>query len=371
MKIGIITMFHNSSNYGGVLQAYALTKFLRNEGIIAEQICYNNFSAFSLKRRFFLLIKRVYLVGKSLKHLIIIFKICKRNKIFKINAKKIIPHSSKIYNERNIKNCNKIYDGFITGSDQVWHGEWPAYFLSFANSDKKKVAYSVSCGKNVLLQSDLTKIKRYALDFNAISVREIETQKQLQDLFPDRKIELLLDPTLLLNSNDWDEVTAPRKIKEKYIFCYFLGNDCKIRNLAKEYSDANSLILVSIPHMQNFIEKSDLNFGDVQLYDANIQDFLSYIKNAEMIFTDSFHASVFSLVFHKQFITFERIKHKEMNNRIETLMSLFNTKERFLHENQFSLNTIKNLESINYLTSFSDFEDRKKQSISFLKDNLL
>ena len=78
------------------------------------------------------------------------------------------------------------------------------------------------------------------------------------------------------------------------------------------------------------MRKEDINFGDLQLFDAIPQDFLSYILYSEMVFTDSFHASVFSLIFHKQFFAFGRTEHKEMNNRLETLTKMFHTEERFI-----------------------------------------
>lgn len=383
MEVGIITMFHNSSNYGGVLQAYALTKVLINYGIEAEQIRYDNFSAFSFSRR---LKNKLHKCAEIIKHPELIkyqWKIEKRARIIVKASERLVPHSRKIYKEKNIRNCLADYSVFITGSDQVWHGEWPAYFLSFVPDGVKKIAYAVSTGKSYLSTADIQKIKEHVKEYAAISVREADTKAILQKAIPEKTIESALDPSLLLDIEDWYAVASVRRIDEPYIFCYFLGADMGLRNVAREYADKYGLKLVTIPHMQGKIEESDIDFGDIQVYDAAPQDFLSYIKYAEMIFTDSFHATAFASIFQKQYVVFGRTERKEMNNRIEMLTDIFHTGHRFIDNTEgLSIEHIEKIREIDYSNDGSNLNNvnidykseqylrLKEHSIKFLIDSI-
>lgn len=145
-------------------------------------------------------------------------------------------------------------------------------FLDFVPSSKKKIAYAVSIGKSEFNDDELNTIKEYTKNFSFISVRE-RYFKKLTQCVDNKDITVALDPTLLLPLDSWNEVTPTRKIKEKYMFCYFLGSDKKMRSLATEYAREKNLSVVTIPHMQQRIESNDINFGDIQIYSARPQDF--------------------------------------------------------------------------------------------------
>lgn len=367
-KIGIITMFYNSTNYGGILQAYALVKYLDKLGYDSEQICYDMFSAYPLKNRVKKKIKKLYLILTDIKNINTNICIIKHNKKVKRDAMSLVPHSTNIYTENNIKNCINNYSTFITGSDQVWHGEWPAYFLKFVPATKKKIAYAVSTGKSKFSKCDLEQIKEYSKDFLNISVREKETLETFQGYMNNKQIELVLDPTQLLSVADWNEITSSRKIDDAYLFCYFLGSNKKMRALAVEFARRKKLKIVTIPHMQQCIEPNDIGFGDIQIYDAGPQDFLSYIKYADAVFTDSFHASLFSNVFQVQYYVFSRLGSKEMDNRIITLTDMLQSKEHFIdNEDCFNLDYILNIQDINYTKENVNFVKMQKLSYSFIE----
>lgn len=372
MTVGIITMFYNSSNYGGILQAYALTKVLADCGLEAEQIRYDNLSSFSFSSRLKNKLHKYKMILKHPRMLKYQRKIEGRNRAIIKASELLVPHSKKVYKEKNIGKCLKDYSAFITGSDQVWHGEWPAYFLSFVPDGMKKIAYAVSTGKSQLSSYETEQIKKYVKEYTAISVREADMAVILQKAMPEKTVELLLDPALLLGKKDWDAIASKRKIEKSYVFCYFLGPDIKIRRIAKEYAKKYGLELVTMPHMQGEIEINDINFGDIQIYDAVPQDFLSYIKYAELVFTDSFHATVFSSVFQKQYIVFGRTECKEMNNRIETLMDIFHTKYRFIDDTEkFELSYIEKIKEVHYNNNNgSRLDEMKKHSIEFLIHSL-
>lgn len=372
MTTGIITMFYNSTNYGGILQAYALVRVLEKLDIEAEQIRYNNFSAYNFARRF---------KGKIVKYLPLIknpiilkyyWKIWKRSNVVKKAAERLVPHSKRIYTEKNIYKCITFYDSFITGSDQVWYGDWPAYFLPFVPAGKKKIAYAVSTGKTNLSPHDINMIEFYTRDYTAISIRESDIVAILKNVLNDRIISLAMDPTMLLEKNDWENIASHRIIQNSYMFCYYLGSDIRMRQLAAQYSMENNLTLVTIPHMQGKLENNDIYFGDIQSFDATSEDFLSYIKYADVIFTDSFHACVFSQMFQKQYFVFGRTERKEMNNRIETLVNMFNVQRHFLQDiDNISCTQLSAIPQIDHDRVSQDFSRLKNESIEFLKKNLL
>lgn len=367
-KVGIITMFYNSSNYGGILQAYALVKILDQYGIKAEQIRYDNFSAFSIDRRLKSEIRGIIYRIKHFCFWKIYRGILKRKMCVVKAAETLVPHSAGVYTEKTISKCLKDYDIFITGSDQVWHGEWPAYFLSFVNGEHKKIAYAVSTGKSRLSDYDINRIKEYANGYTAVSVRETDTFNQLKTVLPGLSIKLSLDPTLLLNKSEWEAVASRRLVDEPYLFCYFLGSDVRMRRLAKEYAVRHGLLLVSIPHMQGKAEKNDIGYDDLQMKFATPQEFLSLIEYADVVFTDSFHAAVFSTIFQRQYVIFGRMEHREMNNRIETLTKMFGTQARFIDEDgKYSIEVIENMGRIDYECGNSaSYDEMKQSSIDFL-----
>lgn len=372
MQIGIVTMFYNSDNYGGVLQSYALVKAIEKLGMNAEQICYNHYSAFNWKQRAKKKLVQYISLIKHPSYVSIYRLLNKRKKAVVKESGSLVKHSRKVYNEKTISNCIENYDAFITGSDQVWHGEWPAYFLTFVPKSKRKISYAASTGKSILTEDEIKTIGEKTKDFTAISVREADIAEQLQKYMPDRKIELVLDPTLLLDQKDWDEVASERLMTKPYVFCYFLGSDSRMRTLAFEYAKNHELTLVTIPHMQQKVETDDLDFGDVQAFETTPQDFLSYIKNAEAVFTDSFHASVFSQIFNKQYYVFGRLEHKEMNNRINTLTEMFDSRSHFIEDiHQYQLEYIDNITDIDYGKPCDKYEKMREKSIAFLYCNLI
>ena len=371
MKVGVITMFYGSSNYGGILQAYALTKAIEKEGDKAEQICYNNFSVFSYKER----VKRhlgpfIRMVRKPTKS-IIYLRILRRSHIVTRSAEKLVPHSKRKYSEKSIDCCLANYEAFVTGSDQVWHGEWPAYFLTFVPTGRKKISYAASTGKAELSEKDIEQIKVNTDDFSAISVREADTQRTLKSYITKKDIELVLDPTLILDRRDWDEICSPKIIHNSYVFCYFLGPDERMRNMARQYAVTHGMKVVSIPHMQGVLEKNDLLYADVQLFNATPQDFISLIKYAGVVFTDSFHATVFSHVYDVRFVSFGRMEHKEMNNRLVTLTEMFGTGNRFIaDENQLNMEYIDSVASEPFSLTQEKYNKLKKRSLEYLYNSL-
>ena len=385
-RIGIITHYFKNKNYGGNLQAYALSEIITKQGFYTEQICFDKTEiCLPFFKRIFSsgiigLIKKIWCFPK--KKIVGFLKnsekkthkvFIRRNKAMYHFNQKIIPHSDGVYNTQTIKECVGNYDVFITGSDQVWNFTWyhPPYFLDFVPSDKIKMSYAASIAKNSLTKEQKEIFKKSLKDYKAVSVREPSAVKLLEGLSP-VEVKTTLDPTLLLRKEDWDEVCADRVIEEEYCFCYFLGENKEERKIATDFAKKHNLKLVFIPHATGVdISLPDLKMKGEKLYEVSPEQFLSLIKHAKYVFTDSFHAVVFSNIYQKQYFVFNRSKKGEMSSRIVDITALFNQSERFCAgKERETLEYVESLSEIDYSQPNEKFEQLKKESIEFLISNI-
>lgn len=383
-KIGVITLYYKSTNFGGNLQAYALCKALSKYGYTAEQISYlgKRVNKSLLKRLFsggvINFFQKCGRYGKSLllsplrkmedkKHNLYVLR---KRAFFDFNNQ-IIPHSEEVYTANTILQCVPNYDCFITGSDQVWNmdGYDSSYFLDFVPSEKVKISYAASISKDSLTEEQKEIFRKSLRDYKAVSVREKSAEKLLEGLSP-VEVQTVLDPTLLLTREEWDEVCEERVISGKYVFCYFLGENKQERKLAEKFARLHHLKLIALPHTGG-IKLMDRKFGDERLYDVSPQQFISLIKHAEYVFTDSFHAVVFSNIYQKQYFVFNRSKKGEMSSRIVDITELFHQEERFCAgKERERMEYITSLSDIDYTKENKDFERVKQNSIDFLVKNL-
>lgn len=386
-KVGIITLYYKNYNYGGLLQAYALVSFLNKQGVLCEQISFNlkkdapvittsETLLQKLKRKgikgIFGFVKRKinYLKKKPSKEKVCILE--KQSVVFDRFIDEKVLHSNKVYNYKNIYETLDNYDAFITGSDQVWNFKFyrEEFFLDFVPSNKTKISYAASLGSNVLSEQQKIVMRNSLKDYKAISLREESNLALIEDISQIRPIAVL-DPTLLLTKKDWETLASERVIKDKYVYCYFLGNNKQSKKIAQKFAKEHNLKTVNILYSSggHFVKRD--NFGDVKLETASPEEFISLIKHAEYVFTDSFHAVVFSNVFKKDYFVFDRDKNGDMNSRIIDITSLFNEKERFVKnsiQNKYSY--IKNLNPIDYTKPNPKFEELYNRSVNFLKENL-
>lgn len=381
IKIGILTLYYENYNYGGLLQSYALCNAIRKMGYDSKQISFKKERMQSGKAlRLIKLIEEVSLTGTVKKILYKcnekIINMTTANTIKKsinngINIRKDslerfmneIPHTI-VVDKNSINSLNVEFDTFITGSDQVWKPGvcCDEYFLKFAK--KRKIAYAVSIGRNKLAKEDEKYIMGMAKTLDAISVREKETYLLLQRKQLDAK--LVVDPTLLLDRSEWECFAEKYEIKEKYLFCYFLGISKRQREMATKYAKEHGLKIVTFPYLSGVVNNVDNSFGDYRIYDANPRQFVYLIQNAEYVFTDSFHATVFSSIFWKKFIVFEREEEKTMSGRIISLLEIYGASDRL----------VKDIQKIDQLSMYEDiFRNEKlqklrKESLAFLEKNI-
>lgn len=296
-----------------------------------------------------------------------------RTKAFAHFRDVFIPHNKNVYADDTIKECLDDYDCFITGSDQVWNPAFysSAYLLDFVPKDRVKMSYAASLSVFSLIDEQRARFRESLANYNAVSVREKDAVSLLQDLSP-VPVEWVLDPTLLLEREQWEGVSSDRTVDEKYIFTYFLGEDLVHRQLAEEFAREHNLRIISMPYIWERYRKCDRKFGDLRLFDVTPQDFLAFVKNADYIFTDSFHAVVFSILFQKQFFAFQRTDFEGMGSRLYSLTQLFDVQSHYCDtKEKQNLKYMDNQETIRYQDSHAKFSLMKKKSILFLKKNLL
>lgn len=356
-KIGICTLYYQNRNYGANLQAYALRYTLEKLGVNAELVPYYYRTRV---RRLLSSIKQ------RLKKNSISKNVEKRNRVIdKFNN--LIPHS-KVYYSNTIHKANKYYDCFITGSDQVWNPDWINKYLSldFVEDGKVTASYAASTGKVNLNVSEQQKLKRALNNTKYISIRENDSIASLQKL-TDKPIINVLDPTLLLSRSEWDEICSDRIITDNYLFCYFLGDNEHLRELAYECARKNGLKVVTLPYLNLTYRSVDEGFGDYALFNVSPNDFLSLIKYASFIITDSFHASVFSHIFERPFVVSGK-KENEMGCRLKSLTDMFNTQSHYFVDHEMV--TVDKIDEFNCELQICDnttYQKMKEISINFLK----
>ncbi len=381
MKIGILTYYYANSNYGGLLQAYALQRALGQLGFEAEQIAYD-VSLFPPMTPAYRLFGQMRHDLSYYRHKLSLKKraqslpqeICDGLRLRKAAMKdfeQLIPHSRQQYTYQNIDEANEQYDTFITGSDQVWNLDWyhPALYLEFVRPGKKKLSYAASMPQTSVRKRQQRFLRRVLSDYSAVSVRE-KTAADLLGTFTGKPVEQVVDPTLLLDRAQWDEICTPRLIEHDYVFCYYLGGGTEKRRLAEEYAKAHGLQLVTLPYLMTS-HRDDEAFGDIRLYDVSPADFISLIKHAQFVFTDSFHASVFSNLYERAFCAVDRSGGLDyMRSRLHSLLEMFGQQQRLLTVADCTLGRVEALEPIDYGKAKAVLSREREKSKAFLLSHI-
>lgn len=377
-KVGIITMYYDSINYGGILQAYALQKKIEDMGYDCYQISYkrnrkkilenlkNKTKEKNILSYFkWLLIKIKKIIYNKIGKKIISNEINKKLEIKKYKFKVFrenIKHTN-VCDDSNIKQVTKNMKYLICGSDQIWKPGviCDAYTISFACNDQKKISYAASIGRNSLLTTDYKYLNNKIKDFDFISVREESDLKLLDNKYA----EWVIDPTLLLKKSDWDNISEKKLIDGDYCFCYILGLNNKIVKELNNFSNANNIKLVTLPFSDGQINLFENKINSIKIYDAGPKDFISLIKYSKFVITDSFHASVFANIYKIQFLTIEREEETSMNTRIKSLLKIFNNSERFI-----TIQKLNNFKIDNYHKTKTMYNKMRMKSELFLKKAL-
>lgn len=363
MKIGILTVPFNN-NYGGYLQCYALMSVLRKIG--HEPIIINRRQNI-----------KVYGVGK-LKAFIINRLLDKKERFYNIKSMEayhaqkgknmcsfveryLQPKTQPLYKTSDyeiVKSLN--LDAVIVGSDQVWRPRYvpdiEEYFFKYIPENIRRMAYAASfgCDNVEYTEQELNKCSKLLNVFSAVSTREKSGQKIVQDYFGYKKAQVTLDPTMLLDKKDYCHIIGNDNVTYgKNLFAYILD-----RNQEKETMIAR---LASKLSCQVF----DIMNRDKYAPLDSVEKWLKAISTSEFVITDSFHGTVFSILFNRPFYVIGN--EKRGNSRILDLLSLFGLEDKLVDGN-FKCDSI-NLD-IDWNRSNEMLDVHRKQSIDFLKSNL-
>lgn len=370
-NIGLLT-FHRAYNYGAVLQCYALKQVIQELSINCEVIDY--------WPKYF---KNIYYLKceRSIQHPHITYSIKKmkvrkilnkRNENFEMFIKDYIcPSQQTILNKEEMIESRLPYDAFLVGSDQVWSDTCAnfdeVFFLKFpAAFRKKKFSYAASFGTTEIPERLKEEYFRRLKPFNGISVRE-ESGKNILTKLGLENIYVNCDPTLLLKAEDWRSISTKQNNYGKYILIYYVTDGKSVRKYAEELSKKTNMKVISIPCQVDYEGLSafeDKKFGFYAYPECSPNEFLNLFDNAEYVITNSFHGTVFSLIFHKKFLSQISLDTGKINNRSKELLKKTNLLNRELGVGNI-------YDSITWKDVDKALDDERSKSIDYLEKAFL
>lgn len=357
MKIGILTQ-HFLLNYGGIIQNFALQQVLLKLG--HDPLTFEHDTCYS-RTRWFLRSAKHVLKSHSLKGLPVyptyqgrvgnknfIKFVLKNIRSVTVKVKDFTPSLTQIYG----------LDAYIVGSDQVWR---PAFnlgprlgnmFLNFADDKVKKFSYAASfgCKEWEYTKEQEKACSKLAKRFDAISVREASGVELCKEHFG-VDATLVLDPTLLLNKEDYGKVCHDVPKKKKHIFVYSLVVSEGVLAVAKKLSEATMLPIV-VKQAGDKVKKED-----------TIEDWFAEFRDADYVVTDSFHGMVFSIIFNKPFAIV--MNPSGGNDRYLSLLSQLGLMERIVKDGTLPSDSAIDWQKVN-----TQLDSLRKTSLEFLKNNL-
>ncbi len=341
-NIGIVSCIYQN-NYGSLLQAYATKEYLESLGMNCEFVDYKKLNDVKMRKNIFFIsqifrwsylkIKLPMLIQKAYIKLVknnYSKSIYDRYRKFTLFRNEHFKTSPEFTNLRELtKYSYDNYNALVVGSDQLWlPGNVVAGFYSLSFIDRKvgirKISFATSIGQGFIPNDLKEKYKKYLLDFDYISVREKKGAEILSEVL-DKQIDVISDPVFLLSKEKWLKTIGNNKKKEKkYVLCYFLGNARKRLIRIKDYCVENNFDMKVISNEER--RCSEERIADTLISCASPFEFLQLINDAEVICTDSFHLTTFSIIICKKFIPFMKYSINDKystNGRIIELLSEF------------------------------------------------
>lgn len=358
--ISIVTISYGH-NYGNKLQNYAMQKTYESLGLKPTTIKF--IPNINKKKKYAQLLhnfKLNIIINKLKKK--INYNNCKNiynKRISNFEKFNKLINFSKEYDENNYyKIADENFDYYSVGSDQVWNtyfADFSKYYLLDFIPTNNKIAYAPSFGSSSIDKKYELDFKHALSKFKVLSCREEKGANLIYNLV-NKKVPVLVDPTMLLSSMEWDAISELpiEYINKKYIVIYFLGNSKQ-----NEINKINSFAKKNNCEIVNLLDSFSNN------YSYGPSEFLGLIKNAYAVFTDSFHASLFSIIYKKPFLVFGRVeKGKSMSSRIDTLLEKFDLQDRKY------INNFDKLFNCNYENVERILKIEKEKSIDYIKMNL-
>ena len=360
MKINTITC-HDVYNSGASLQAYALMKYLQGFGHDVKIIDYKP-EYLSRHYKLWIVANPKYEKNMILKIIYLLLKLPGR--LWALKTKKVFDNFKNQYldiTETRYKSNEELKENlpeadiYIAGSDQIWNATFPngkdeAFYLDFVPNNKIKASYAASFATETFPEELKQKTSKMLSQFDYISVREKSGLDILKNMDINNGVQVL-DPVFLLNKDHWDKMCIDINCTGKYLLVYDFDNNPLIKEIAIKISKEKGLKIYTI-------FKSD--YSDKVISQMGPIEFISYIKNAEFIISNSFHGTAYSLIFEKEFIVTNRVD--KINTRMRDLLSEIGISERLVS----NIDEINCLEKLNYSDIKYNIDKLIKQSKLYL-----
>lgn len=372
MKRITLVTWGGGGNYGTSLQSFALHKILQNLGYDVTFGFGGIPAKFTLKHKVKHILSLFGIDTSKIRHRLHHAenprKMQKLRKFVKDNYNIQQPIYTKIQADKFINST----DVFVTGSDQIWNTRYcfnPNYFLDFAR-DKKRIAYASSMGISDFPEEHKPEVKRLLSKFQHIGVREHTAVKSISTLLDRSDVLQVLDPTFLLDKNDWFNIsqsaTIEIEIPQRYIFCYLIGNNPWYKEQIADVMESTGIDkLIIVPAVEN----KDFSIDGATIYDAaGPLEFVKLVKEATLVCTDSFHATALSLNMEKPFVEFIRFSDESkesQNSRIYDLLGRYNLNHRIYNKSDKRW-----VESIDYTSVTRQISEDRKKSLDFLVESI-
>ena len=366
MKTAGVITFHSAYNYGASLQTWALQEALKKLGV---KPCVINYHPEIIDRLYrppvnnTIKKKLRYAFKKNYRN--IVKSQWEKDRKYKAFFKNNFEMLGDFKDYESLKAADLGLDIYITGSDQVWNSDHiggfdPAYYLEFAPKGSIKLSYAASVGREVIQAKYKESIKAALKDYTAISVREESAKPAVSEL-SDVPVEVVIDPTLLLTRKDYDEkLKKPVEKKDDYILVYMMENNEELIAFANKLSYEIGLPIIQRRAKKVF--KNELK----SFYTDTPDEFISELENARYVLTNSFHGTVFSIIYEKPFVS---MLHTSTGSRTIDLLKAFGLEEHILYStadfNGMAQFEIKDVQSIR-----KRHEELRNSSYDFLKKAL-
>ena len=381
--IGLVTCYFHH-NYGSMLQAFATEMMMQKMGLPYLTIACRRPKDYMTENKYLYIIKKLMVadwnmflgkrkIEQAKKRYPDFARNCqKRDEAFDGFSKEMFRVSKFCRNRSELQAMASEYSAFLVGSDQLWRTdsvEHGYYTLEWVPDGIRKVAYSTSIGVKEVPWFQVKKNRWFMNRFDYMALRE-QSACDLVKRLTGRDVQVVLDPTLLFTGDEWLHIQQDSPLfSEKYIFVYLLGNNPEQRAYIQQVKERTGCKIVALQQLDDYIP-SDEGFADEAPY-VGPKEFLNYIRHADYVFTDSFHCSVFSILYKRNFFTFSRFSEsarQSTNTRIDNLLHIAGLENR-----RWSVSD--DIEScISISMDFSGVDDRLEQmrqrSWSYLEEAL-
>ena len=338
----ILTKYYKNYNYGGMLQGYALHKAIKDLGYSVDIVSYdvnaNPNPVYPGLRQQVKQYGAAAAVGKAGEKAIgkcrfLISGLLKERVRLFDQFMEDTGAGTELYDDAGSAALCDEYKAFVSGSDQIWNPNAVRnlYLQTFIEDPRRKISYAASIGRDAFSEREADILIPAISGFGAISVREKTASDLLRKYIP-AEIETSVDPAMLLSAEEWDEVASKSPVKDRYALVYFFSDSRVVRKRAQAFCVRHGLRMIMIPYAKQEYNLTDAAGPGERIAKTGPREFVSLIRGAEFVLTDSFHGAVFSLIYKKPFVVFERNKsgHVSMNSRLYDLLELFEQSHRLI-----------------------------------------